>query len=133
MSQQQSSATQVPVLVVGAGPTGLMMASELARQGIKCRIIDKAAEPMPLSKALTIHARTLEIFEKIGIVDEFVTRGVRAHGASIYAGGKRIVHFLFNNLDSRYNYALMLPQNETETLLGTHLESSESGSSAQWS
>ena len=123
MSQQQSSATDVPVLVVGAGPTGLMMASELARQGIKCRIIEKAPEISPLSKALAIHARTLEIFENIGIADGFVTRGVKAHGGSIYSGGKRIVHFLFNNLDSRFPYALMLPQTETEALLTAHLES----------
>ncbi|HTR62471.1 MAG TPA: FAD-dependent monooxygenase [Candidatus Binataceae bacterium] len=122
MSQQQASATETAVLVVGAGPTGLMMASELARQGIACRIIEKAPEISPLSKALAIHARTLEIFENIGIADGFVTRGVKAHGGSIYSGGKRIVHFLFNNLDSRFPYALMLPQNETEALLGAHLE-----------
>ena len=123
MTAQQTSATDIPVLVVGAGPTGLMMASELARHGIKCRIIEKASETSRLSKALAIHARTLEIFENLGIADGFVTRGMKAHGASVYSGSKRIVHFLFNNLDSRYNYALMLPQNETEELLGAHLGS----------
>jgi 2-polyprenyl-6-methoxyphenol hydroxylase-like FAD-dependent oxidoreductase len=100
-----------------------MMASELARHGITCRVIDKASEISPLSKALAIHARTLEIFENIGIADGFVTGGVKAHGGSIYSNGKRLVHFLFNALDSRYKYALMLPQNETESLLNAHLES----------
>ena len=120
---QQPSTIEVPVLVVGAGPTGLMMASELARHGIRCRVIDKAPQATQLSKALVIHARTLEIFENIGIADRFVSSGVKAHGGSVYSAGKRIVHFLFDGLDSRYNYALMLPQDETEALLGKHLES----------
>src|SRR5690348_8231871 len=119
---ENSSAVDVPVLVVGAGPTGLMIASELARHGIRCRIIDKAPRPSQLSKALAIHARTLEVFESIGIVDSFVAAGVKAHGGSIYANRKRIVHFLFDRLESRYNYALMLPQDETEALLAKHLE-----------
>jgi 2-polyprenyl-6-methoxyphenol hydroxylase-like FAD-dependent oxidoreductase len=100
-----------------------MMASELARQGIRCRVIDKAARASELSKALAIHARTLEIFENLGIADRFVAAGVKAHGGSVYAGGKRIVHFEFIGLNSRYNYALMLPQDQTEALLGEHLES----------
>jgi 2-polyprenyl-6-methoxyphenol hydroxylase-like FAD-dependent oxidoreductase len=112
----------VPVLVIGAGPTGLMMASELARYGIRCRIVDKAPEISPLSRALAIHARTLEIFENIGIADQFVSAGVKAHGASIYAGGKRIVHLSFDAIESRYNFALMLPQDQTESLLTHHLE-----------
>jgi len=122
MSQQQA-AIDVPVLVVGARPTGLMMASQLARHGIRCRVIDTAPHPTRLSKALAIHARTLEIFENIGIADRFVSSGVKAHGGSIYSGGKRIAHFLFDGLDSRYNYALMLPQDETEALIEKHLES----------
>jgi 2-polyprenyl-6-methoxyphenol hydroxylase-like FAD-dependent oxidoreductase len=120
---ENSSAIDVPVLVIGAGPTGLMMASELARHGIRCRIIDKAPRPSELSKALAIHARTLEMFESIGIVDCFVAAGVKAHGGSIYADRKRIVHFVFDRLESRYNYSLMLPQDETEALLSKHLES----------
>ena len=113
---------EVPVLVVGAGPTGLMMASELARHGIRCRIIDKTPEISPLSKALAIHARTLEIFENIGIADQFVAVGVKAHGASFYASGKRIAHLSFDHIESRYNFALMLPQHDTESLLARHLE-----------
>ncbi|MGO9453640.1 MAG: FAD-dependent monooxygenase [Candidatus Binataceae bacterium] len=121
MSQQ--AAIDVPVLVVGAGPTGLMMACEIARRGIRCRIIDKSPHAADLSKALAIHARTLEVFENVGIVDRFVSAGVKAHGGSVYADGKRILHFSFDNLASRYNFALMLPQDETEALLGKHLES----------
>jgi len=121
MSENQA-ATDVPVLIIGAGPTGLMMASELTRLGVRCRIIDKTAEISPLSRALAIHARTLEIFENIGIADQFVSAGVKAHGASFYASGKRIAHLSFDNIESRYNFALMLPQDETESLLARHLE-----------
>ena len=99
-----------------------MMASELARHGIRCRIIDKTPEISPLSRALAIHARTLEIFECIGIADQFVSAGVKAHGVCIYASGKRIVHLSFDAIESRYNFALMLPQDETESLLARHLE-----------
>jgi 2-polyprenyl-6-methoxyphenol hydroxylase-like FAD-dependent oxidoreductase len=120
---QEKSTIDVAVLIVGAGPTGLMMASELVRHGIQCRIIDKAPEASGLSRALAIHARTLEIFEDLGIADRFVSAGVKAHGGSVYAGGKRIVHFTFSRLNSRYNYALMLPQDQTEALLARHLES----------
>ncbi len=122
MSDSQK-AIDVRVLVVGAGPTGLMAASEMARRSIACRVIDKLPQPSKLSKALALHARTLEIFESIGIVDRFVTAGVKAPGGSLYADGKRITHFLFDGLDSRYDYALMLPQDETERLLDNHLES----------
>ena len=119
MSQQNSA---IDVLVIGAGPTGLMMGSELARHSIKCRVVEKTTGPSELSRALAIHARTLEIFESLGIADQFLTAGVKAHGGSVYAGGKRIVHFEFSKLESRYNYALMLPQDQTELLLARHLE-----------
>src|SRR5262245_2708037 len=55
------------VLVVGAGPVGLMMAAELARHGIRCRIIDRLAEPSPYCRAIGVTPRTLEIWDDIGI------------------------------------------------------------------
>jgi 2-polyprenyl-6-methoxyphenol hydroxylase-like FAD-dependent oxidoreductase len=110
----------VAVLVVGAGPTGLMMASELRRHGVSCRIVDKAPGPSEHSKAAAIQAHTLEIFEGLGIVRRFVDSGVKAHGISVYSSGKRILHLTLDGLDSRYNFALMLPQDQTERLLGEH-------------
>jgi 6-methylpretetramide 4-monooxygenase / 4-hydroxy-6-methylpretetramide 12a-monooxygenase len=58
------------VLIVGAGPTGLIMAHELARDGIRCRLIDKAAHRSTHSKAIAIHPRTLETFELIQVADD---------------------------------------------------------------
>jgi 2-polyprenyl-6-methoxyphenol hydroxylase-like FAD-dependent oxidoreductase len=111
-----------PVLVVGAGPTGLMMASELRRRGIDCRIIDKLPEPTDKSKALAIHARTLELFEIIGIAEDAVALGIKAHGATSYANGKRIVHVTFDELDSPFPFALLISQVQTEKMLGEHLQ-----------
>src|SRR5882762_6597606 len=113
----------IPVMIVGAGPVGLMMACELIRHGVEFRIIDKAAAPSDKSKALGIHARTLEIFDNIGIADEMIAAGHKAHGMSAYSGGKRIAHITLDGIPSRYQFVLMLPQNETERMLGKHLAS----------
>ena len=62
----------VDVLVVGAGPTGLMVAAELARHGLRPRLVEAKPEPSPHSKALAVHARTLEICAGAGISDDRV-------------------------------------------------------------
>ncbi|HEY9788114.1 MAG TPA: FAD-dependent monooxygenase [Candidatus Obscuribacterales bacterium] len=110
------------ILVVGAGPTGLMMASELLRHGVKCRIIDKSAQPSDKTKALALHSRTLEIFENTGIVAEILERGAHCHGASLYHKGQRIAHIVVDEVDSPYPMIIMLPQPETEEILHKHLQ-----------
>ena len=70
----------LPALVVGAGPVGLTMACELLRHGVRCRIIDRAAERSQTSKALAIFPRTLEVFETMGIADRCLAGGLRLHG-----------------------------------------------------
>src|SRR5689334_1469712 len=105
-------------LVVGAGPVGLAMACELTRHGVPCRIVDQNEGPTDKSRALGVHARTLEVFEQLGIADEAIARGRPLHGTNAYADGKRIVHVPFDDVDSRYAFVLCLPQSETERLLG---------------
>src|SRR5690242_5948527 len=68
------------VLVVGAGPVGLMVAGELARRGVATRIVDRAARRSPQSQALVVHARTLEIMDLAGLSDTFVERGYPTPG-----------------------------------------------------
>jgi len=114
--------TEIPVLIVGAGPVGLMMAAELVRHGVKCRIVDKSPAPTTQSRALALHARTLEIFDLIGIADEVIGAGHIVHGMSAFSGGRRIVHLSFDEIDSRHCYALMLPQSETERIIIQHLK-----------
>ncbi len=111
------------VLVVGAGPVGLTMAAELARYGVAVRIVDTAAQRTDKSKALVLWSRTLELLDRAGCGDTFVTAGHRVTAASIIAGDKRIGHIGFADVASPHPYALMLPQSETERLLEAHLGS----------
>ena len=109
------------ILVVGAGPVGLLMASELARHGVKCRIIDKNKHHAADSRAVGVHARTLEMYEDIGLIDVALEKGVKVTGINLYSHGKRLVHTEFKNLDSRYSYVLDMSQSLTEPMLIEHL------------
>jgi 2-polyprenyl-6-methoxyphenol hydroxylase-like FAD-dependent oxidoreductase len=77
------------VLVVGAGPTGLMLANQLARRGVRPLIIDRHAGPSVQTRALGVQARTLEIYSKLGIVEQALELGNRATGANLWAQGRR--------------------------------------------
>jgi 2-polyprenyl-6-methoxyphenol hydroxylase-like FAD-dependent oxidoreductase len=105
------------ILIVGAGPAGLALAVSLGQFGIKPRIIDQASGLAGGSRAVALHSRTLEVLEMLGVADEVVTSGHRIHGASVYANGRRVLNFSFDELDSRFPYAVDLPQEETEQIL----------------
>lgn len=111
------------VLIVGAGPTGLTMACELARHGVTPRIIDKSPTPSVHSKAFGIHARTLELFETMGIVETVLGQGNICNGFDMYNRGKPLAHVIFDTLESRYPYFLILAQSDTEKILNAHMES----------
>src|SRR5690606_33055076 len=116
--------SQAPqALVVGAGPVGLMAASELTRHGLAVRIVDKAIQPSPWSKAVAVHARTLEIFDDIGVLEAALDRGRVVNGGSVWSGTKHIASVDFTNIDSPWAMVLVLPQYETERLLTEHLAS----------
>ncbi len=105
------------VLVVGAGPTGLTTALELARRGIGVRIIDRAATPNTQTRALGVQARTLELFARTGVTDELLARGLRADRFNIFSEGRRILRADFSGLPTEYPFLLMVPQNEVEEVL----------------
>jgi 2-polyprenyl-6-methoxyphenol hydroxylase-like FAD-dependent oxidoreductase len=117
-SEDDRLMSDTPVLIVGAGPTGLTMAAELARRGVACRIVDKAEGPTRLSKASSVHARTLEVLTDMGVVEAFLAAGHVNHGVEIFAGKARLVHFTYDDVDSPYPFQLNIPQSESERLLG---------------
>jgi 2-polyprenyl-6-methoxyphenol hydroxylase-like FAD-dependent oxidoreductase len=105
------------VLIVGAGPTGLVTAHELERNGVVCRIVDKSAHRSIHSKAIAIHARTLETFELMKIVDEFLAAGQPITAVDLHGERGPIAQVGFGSLDTRYPYVLGVPQDETERIL----------------
>ena len=114
--------TEFPVLVVGAGPTGLMLAGELARYGVACRLIDKRPHAGDKSRALVVQPRTTEIFAHLGMADELIGLGTKIHGASAYAGKDRLLHLLMDELDSPFPFIVGVPQTVTEGVLTRRLD-----------
>lgn len=113
--------THVDVTIVGAGPTGLTLACELARRGVSCAVLEARTEREELSKALGVHARTLEVFEDLEIAEKAVALGRRLSGANIYSDGERVAQVTLDRLESQYAYVLILPQHDTEKLLEERL------------
>ncbi|NDJ18556.1 FAD-dependent monooxygenase [Myxacorys almedinensis] len=114
----------IDVLVVGSGPVGLAMACELLRHGVRCRIIDKAAEPVQTSRALGIQARSLEVFENMGVIDRVLAAGTKAKGVTIYDRDLVILRLSLQHIrekDSQYPFLLILPQSQTESILNDRL------------
>jgi 2-polyprenyl-6-methoxyphenol hydroxylase-like FAD-dependent oxidoreductase len=111
------------VLIAGAGPVGLTLANELVRHGVAVRIVDKAAARTDKSKALVLWSRSLELFDDAGYVEQFLPAGFPAHGAQISTGKEIVARVSLDSVDSRFPYALMIPQSETERVLEERLAS----------
>jgi 2-polyprenyl-6-methoxyphenol hydroxylase-like FAD-dependent oxidoreductase len=121
------------VLVVGAGPTGLMFANQLARRGVRVLIIDRHAGPARETRALGVQARTLEIYAALGIIDKALALGTPGNGAWLWANGRKMARVPLGDAGKHvtpYPYILVLGQDDNERLLGEHLHSL--GVSVQW-
>ena len=105
------------ILIAGGGPTGLTAALELTRRGIKPQIIDNDAGPTPESRALAIHARSLDILEASGVTDELLSRSNRVNGMIIRSSGRDLMRLDLNLLQHRFNFILVLPQSDIERVL----------------
>lgn len=116
------SAADLDVLVCGAGPTGLAMAAESARFGLRYRIVDKAAHGAQHSQALVVQARTLEQFERYEIAQRAIESGRRLRRILLYSDGSRILQASFEEIPGSYPFVLFLPQTQTERLLAEHIE-----------
>ncbi|AEG51052.1 Pentachlorophenol monooxygenase [Sphingobium chlorophenolicum L-1] len=115
------------VLIVGGGPTGLIAANELLRRGVSCRMIDRLPVAHQTSKSCTIHARSMEMMEHIGIAARYIETGVRSNGFTFNFENTDAKPLLdFSVLPGRYPFITIYNQNETERVLRQHLEATYS-------
>ncbi len=109
-----------PVVVAGAGPTGLTCALLLARRGVEVHVIDSAARPVTEARAMFLHVRTLELWDRLGIADTAVRRGAAIDAVSIWRGGRHAATMSVRDAfagRSAYPHSLGLPQDQTQRLL----------------
>ena len=110
------------VLVVGAGPVGLAVAASLAGHGHDVTVVDQQETGANTSRAAVVHARTLEMLERIGVSRRLAGLGIHARQFSIRDGDRELVPVRFDGLPTEYPYTLMVPQNITEQVLLDRLE-----------
>jgi 2-polyprenyl-6-methoxyphenol hydroxylase-like FAD-dependent oxidoreductase len=112
--------TSPGVLIVGAGPTGLVLALWLTHLGIKLRIVDKASEPGTTSRALGVQARTLEFYRQLGMADGVVADGIKTAGVNLWVKGSRVGRLPMGEIgegQTAFPYILMYPQDVHEAFL----------------
>jgi 2-polyprenyl-6-methoxyphenol hydroxylase-like FAD-dependent oxidoreductase len=111
----------IPVLIVGAGPTGLSLALVLQQYQIPFRLIDARPEPTQTSNALAIHAGTLKVLDQLGLAERFLTEGYPIYASRLYSPAGLMAELNFRqthqNKPNRYPFVLALPQSRTEALL----------------
>src|SRR5580693_5374332 len=108
------------VLIVGAGPTGLVLALWLTRLGVRVKIVDQTEQPGTTSRALAVQARTLELYSQMGLAEAVVERGRKMVAANLWVAGRNVARSVFGNLGAQispFPYALIFPQDEHERLL----------------
>ena len=112
--------TNTDVIIIGAGPTGLSLACQLIRYGIDFVIVERNETITPFSKAIGVQARTLEIYDQIGLAQPAIERGTIAKRVRLIEGGEVRGEMHLSNFGkdlSQYPYILMLEQSKTEELL----------------
>jgi 2-polyprenyl-6-methoxyphenol hydroxylase-like FAD-dependent oxidoreductase len=117
-------AMDTDVLIVGAGPTGLMLANQLGRRGVRAQIIDRHDGPAQQTRALGVQPRTLEIYAHLGIDKKAIEMGKKGVGADMWARGRPAVHVPFDAIGmdlSPYPFLLILGQDDNEKLMGEAL------------
>jgi 2-polyprenyl-6-methoxyphenol hydroxylase-like FAD-dependent oxidoreductase len=110
------------VVVVGAGPVGLAVAASLQQHGHNVVVVDNQAEGANTSRACVVHARTLEMLERIGVTQRLVELGLELQDFAIRDGDRRLVPVSFRGLPTDYPFTLMIPQSLTEKVLLERLE-----------
>jgi 2-polyprenyl-6-methoxyphenol hydroxylase-like FAD-dependent oxidoreductase len=114
---RQVSRGDCQVLIVGAGPTGLVLACELLARGVSVRVIGKSDGVAVRTRALAIHARALEVLDMMGLAGTFVEHGQVVRRFRMYADGRNLVRVDLARNGSRFGFLLDIPQDLTETIL----------------
>lgn len=112
-------------MIVGAGPTGLVLALWLAKLGVKVRIIDKTSEPSTTSRALAVQARTLELYRQLDLAKTVVDRGHKVPAVNLWVKGKPAARLSFETIGSDltpYSFLQIFPQDQHERLLIARLK-----------
>jgi len=118
-----SRTDQTEVLVVGAGPVGMLTALLLAKEGVQVKIIDKEERPAAHSYACVLHSATLQMLDRIGIAEEICKLGRPIDTAAFYDGQTRRAEIKFSGIPGNFPYALVLPQCDFESALEQELRS----------
>ena len=111
----------VTVLVVGAGPTGLLLASELHRRKVECRVIDAHPAPLHWDRATVVHPRSLEVLESLGLLEPLLAAGVKQRMACLHSGGNVLGEIDLSNCGSRYGFNIGISEEVTESILTEYL------------
>jgi len=112
------------VLIIGAGPSGLFAAAELARHGVDARLIDQETRPHHQARATAIQPGTLEILDSVGLLPPFLESSEHVHRVRVYGPDMSELRGLdFEGIDSRCEFQCSLPQYETQRILEAHLAS----------
>src|SRR5450631_3259068 len=112
------------IMIVGAGPTGLMLANQLTRFGVDYIIVDQKSGPTDQSRALVVQARSLEIYEQLGLSDQIVADGQPSVGMNFFRNGKHGGSVTIINSDEKaspFPFLLMYEQSKNETILYKNL------------
>jgi 2-polyprenyl-6-methoxyphenol hydroxylase-like FAD-dependent oxidoreductase len=118
---------ETEVMIVGAGPTGLVLALWLTRVGVTVRVIDKTAGPGTTSRALVVHARTLEFYRQLGIAAELIERGLRFTAINMWVRGDHAARAVIGDVGqglSPFPYMVIFPQDQHEEMVLEHLRRS---------
>jgi len=111
----------VEVLIVGAGPVGLTLATGLKQQGIDCLIVDRLAEGANTSRAAVVHAKTLEALEDLSLAETLLQNGLKVTHFCIRDRDRELLRIDFSKIASKYQFVLMIPQNVIEALIARRL------------
>jgi 2-polyprenyl-6-methoxyphenol hydroxylase-like FAD-dependent oxidoreductase len=113
------------VLIIGAGPTGLVLALWLTKLGVKIHIVDKTSEPGTTSRAVAVQARTLELYQQLGLTEAFLSDGHKVPAVNLWVKGEKAARVGFETVGSDltpYPFLNIFPQDKHERLLIDRLE-----------